>query len=82
VEKHGAPLEGFHSKPSSVGHRFDSRTLRIGPLGPQLQHAPEIPILKLEQTQRRWLTRTQAHTLLGRFPAHTRDLMIAALALG
>jgi integrase len=50
--------------------------------GYMLEHVPEIPLLKLEPAERRWLTRAQAHALLGRFPAHTRDLMIFALATG
>jgi integrase len=50
--------------------------------GYMLEHAPELPLLKLEPAERRWLTRAQAHALLGRFPLHTREMMVFALATG
>ena len=50
--------------------------------GQMLLTSPDIPLFKLQRTERRWITREQAHALLGRFPLHTRDLMILALATG
>ena len=43
---------------------------------------PTIPLFELEKVEPKWVTREQAHTLLGRFPQHTRDMMIVALATG
>ena len=47
-----------------------------------LERVPEVPLLNLEPAERSWLTRAKAHALLGRFPAHTHDLMILALEIG
>ena len=43
---------------------------------------PTIPLFELEKIDPKWITREQAHTLLGHFPQHTRDMMIVALATG
>jgi integrase len=47
-----------------------------------LPRAPKIPLYELEETERKWLTREKAVVLLGRFPQHTRDMAIFALATG
>jgi len=47
-----------------------------------LPKAPTIPLFQLEKVEPKWITREQAHTLFGRFPLHTRDMMIVALATG
>lgn len=47
-----------------------------------LDACPKVPLFRLPKVEPRWITREQAHTLLGKFPAHTRGLMIFALATG
>lgn len=49
---------------------------------PMLEKAPTIPLLTVEKTERKWVTREQAFSLLRRFPDHTCDMMIVALATG
>ena len=44
--------------------------------------APNIPLFQLDAVEPKWITREQAHVLLGRFPEHTRDMVIFALATG
>jgi integrase len=43
---------------------------------------PKVPMYRLAKVTPRWITREQAHALLKRFPEHTRDMMIFALATG
>ena len=48
-----------------------------------LDKAPTVPLFELGKTEPKWIsTREQAHALLGRFPQHTRDMTILALATG
>jgi len=48
-----------------------------------LERAPTVPLFELAKTEPKWIrTREQAHTLLGRLPEHTRDMMLFALATG
>jgi integrase len=47
-----------------------------------IPRAPKIPLFDLGKSEPKWITRGQAHTLLGRFPPHTRDMAIVALATG
>jgi integrase len=50
--------------------------------GNLIDEAPEIPLFELPKIEPKWITREQAHVLLARFPEHTRDMMIFALATG
>ena len=43
---------------------------------------PKVPMYRLPKVEPPWITREQARLLLARFPAHTRDMMIFALATG
>lgn len=45
-----------------------------------IPRAPKIPLFDSGKSEPKWITREQAHTLLGRFPLHTRDMAIFALA--
>ncbi len=47
-----------------------------------LERAPNVPLFTLPKKQPKWITREEAHALLGRFPPHTRDMMVMALATG
>lgn len=47
-----------------------------------ISEAPEIPLFTIEKKTPKWVTRSQAHMLLGRFPEHTRDMMMFACATG
>jgi integrase len=47
-----------------------------------ISRAPKVPLFALGKSEPKWITREQAHTLLGRFPLHTRDMAIFALATG
>jgi integrase len=47
-----------------------------------IPRVPKIPLFELPKTEPKWITREQAHVLLGRFPTHTRDMAIFALATG
>ena len=47
-----------------------------------IPRAPKVPLFDLGKTEPKWITREQAHRLLGRFPLHTRDMAIFALATG
>jgi integrase len=47
-----------------------------------IPRAPKVPLFDLGKTEPKWITREQAHRLLGRFPVHTRDMAIFALATG
>jgi integrase len=47
-----------------------------------LDAAPTVPLFRLDKVDPLWISREQAHTLLGKFPPHTRGLMIMALATG
>jgi integrase len=50
--------------------------------GRMIEEAPEIPLFQLEKTERKWITPEKAVELFHRFPAHTRDMMLMALATG
>ena len=50
--------------------------------GRMIEEAPEVPLFDLAKTERKWITREQATALFARFPTHTRDLMLMALATG
>lgn len=43
---------------------------------------PKVPMFRLPKVEPHWVTREQAHVLLGKFPPHTRDMMLFALATG
>jgi integrase len=47
-----------------------------------LEKAPAVPLFKIGKLDPKWITREQAHALLGRFPDHTRYMMLFALATG
>jgi integrase len=47
-----------------------------------IPRAPKIPLFGLGKIEPKWITREQAHQLLGRFPLHTRDMTIFSLATG
>lgn len=47
-----------------------------------LDAAPTVPLFRIDKTDPAWLTREQAHVLLGLLPKHTRGLVIMALATG
>jgi integrase len=47
-----------------------------------LDASPKVPMYRLPKVEPRWITREQAHVLLAKFPPHTRDMMIFALATG
>jgi integrase len=47
-----------------------------------LDACPKVPMFRLDKVDPRWITREQAHTLLGKFPEHTRGMMLFALATG
>lgn len=42
---------------------------------------PKVPLFDLPKIEPKWITREQAHALLGRFPLHTRDMTIPARLL-
>jgi integrase len=50
--------------------------------GNLIDESPEFPLFELREIEPKWITREQAHVLLGRFPEHTRDMVIFALATG
>jgi integrase len=47
-----------------------------------IPRAPKVPLFELGKIEPKWITREQAHQLLGRFPLHTRDMAIFSLATG
>src|ERR1700722_15153726 len=47
-----------------------------------LDACPKVPLFRLEEVDPPWISREQAHQLLGKFPRHTRAMMIMALATG
>jgi len=47
-----------------------------------LQACPRVPLYKLDKITPAWITREQARTLFEKFPRHTRDMMLFALATG
>lgn len=47
-----------------------------------LDACPKVPLFRLDKVDPLWVSREQAHVLLGKFPPHTRGLMIMALATG
>jgi integrase len=47
-----------------------------------LDACPKVPLFRLVKIEPPWVTREQAHKLLGMFPKHTRGMMIVALATG
>lgn len=47
-----------------------------------LEACPTVPLFRLAKVDPLWVSRAQAHTLLGKFPPHTRGMMIMALATG
>lgn len=47
-----------------------------------LDACPKVPMYRLDKVAPLWITREQAHTLLGKLPEHTRGMMIFALATG
>jgi integrase len=47
-----------------------------------LDACPKVPLFRLAKVEPPWVTREQAHKLLGMFPKHTRGMMIVALATG
>jgi integrase len=44
--------------------------------------APRVSLLKIPKKSPKWISREQARRLLTRYPKHTRDMMILALATG
>lgn len=46
-----------------------------------IPRAPKI-LFELPKTEAKWITREEAHLLLGRFPLHTRDMAMLAFATG
>jgi len=47
-----------------------------------LDTCPKVPLFRLPKVDPLWITREQAHMLLGKFPKHTRGMMMMALATG
>jgi len=47
-----------------------------------LDAAPKVPMYRTPKITPRWITREQAHALLGTFPRHTRGLVMFALTTG
>jgi integrase len=47
-----------------------------------LDACPKVPLFRLDKVDPLWVSREQAHMLLGLFPPHTRGMMIMALATG
>jgi integrase len=47
-----------------------------------LDACPKVPLFRLPKVDPLWVTREQAHMLLGKFPKHTRGMMMMALATG
>jgi len=47
-----------------------------------LDACPKVPMFRVPKVDPVWITREQAHTLLGKFPEHTRGMMLFALATG
>lgn len=47
-----------------------------------LDSCPKVPLFRLDKVDPFWVSREQAHKLLGKFPEHTRGMMIMALATG
>jgi len=47
-----------------------------------LDACPKVPLFRLDEVDPLWVSREQAHVLLGRFPPHTRGMMMMALATG
>lgn len=47
-----------------------------------LETAPKVPMYRLPKVEPRWITREEALRLLKKFPLHTRDMMLFALATG
>lgn len=47
-----------------------------------IESVPKVPMYRLPKVPPTWITREQAHALLGRLPRHSRDMMIFALATG
>ena len=47
-----------------------------------IPRAPKVPLFELGKSEPKWIAREQAHAPLGRFPPHTRDMAIVALATG
>lgn len=47
-----------------------------------LEACPTVPLFRLAKVAPRFITREQGHLLLGKFPPHTRGMMIMALATG
>ena len=47
-----------------------------------LDSCPKVPLFRIDKVDPLWVSRQQAHTLLGKFPKHTRSMMLMALATG
>jgi integrase len=47
-----------------------------------IESVPKVPMYRLPKIPPVWITREQAHALLGQLPKHSRDMMIFALATG
>lgn len=47
-----------------------------------LDACPKVPLFRIDKVDPLWVSREQAHALLGRFPEHTRDMSVMALATG
>lgn len=47
-----------------------------------LDACPKVPLFRLDKVDPLWISRDQAHLLLGKFPPHTRGMMTMALATG
>lgn len=47
-----------------------------------LDACPTVKLFRIDKVDPPWISREQAHTLLGKFPRHTRGLMLMALATG
>lgn len=47
-----------------------------------LDSCPTVPLFRLDKVDPLWVSRAQAHRLLGALPKHTRGMMLMALATG
>jgi integrase len=64
------------------GQHHSSRFLSKRPVWKLLNKAPSVPLLPVGKSERKWGSREQAVALLQRFPLHTCDMTIVALATG
>lgn len=47
-----------------------------------LEACPTVPLFRLDKVDPLWISRDQAHALLGKLPPHSRDMAMVALATG